>query len=152
MTSPNRALTDETVSEAADAQCPSLLLVDDEPTLRSALRRYFIRRGWHVAEAQDGEAARALLLDGDSVGGHFDAILTDMRMPRLSGMELHDLVARVDTTVANRFIFSSGDADDCDAVAFIARTGCPMLEKPFELTALLAMVEQVAREAAHRPG
>ncbi|MDZ7631424.1 MAG: response regulator [Gemmatimonadaceae bacterium] len=125
----------------------SLLLVDDEATLRSALRRFFMRRGWQVCEAEDGEQARTLLLDGDVIGGRFDAVLTDMRMPRLSGIELHALIAEVCPVLASRFVFSSGDTGDEDALAFIARTGCPVIPKPFELGELLSVVERVSAGA-----
>ncbi len=126
------------------------MLVDDEATLRSALRRFFVRRGWQVAEAEDGEHARVLLLDHQRDGIRFDAVLTDMRMPRLSGIELHGLVANADAQLARRFIFSSGDTGDDDAVEFLARCGCPMIEKPFDLASLLALVERVA--AAQQTG
>ncbi len=125
----------------------SLLLVDDEPTLRSALRRFFVRRGWQVAEAVDGEDARAMLLDGDIIGGGFDAVLTDLRMPRLSGSALHDIVAAADPAIGARFVFSSGDTFDDEAAAFIARTDRPVIPKPFELSELLALVERAATSA-----
>lgn len=91
-----------------------------------------------------------MLLDTDVVGGGFDAVITDMRMPRLTGMALHELVAQVDTNVSRRFIFSSGDAGDDEAAAYLARTDCPVVHKPFELSQLLAIVERVA--ACGAPG
>lgn len=138
------------------APCPAssgsvtraLLLVDDEATLRSALRRFFVRRGWQVCEAEDGECARAILLGGDSEVRHFDAVLSDIRMPRLSGMELYTLVARADPAIARRFIFSSGDTGDEESIDFLARTGCPVISKPFDLAALLSLVERVATAPA----
>jgi DNA-binding response OmpR family regulator len=126
----------------------AVLLVDDEATLRSALRRFFIRRGWRVGEAENGEQARAMLLDEAPRGGGYDAIITDMRMPVLSGMELHALVTGVDATLGRRFIFSSGDTGDADAAAYLAQAGCPVVAKPFELSALLSLVEHVAVTAA----
>jgi DNA-binding response OmpR family regulator len=122
----------------------SVLLVDDEAILRSALRRFFTRRGWHVCEAEDGERARALLLDGSQIGGGFDAIITDIRMPRLSGIELHDLVSVADPRVGDRFIFSSGDTGDDAALALRTRSQCPIVHKPFDLRALLSLAEAVA--------
>ncbi len=143
---PNPSLSSVTSSHAEPRATPTrtLLLVDDEATLRSALRRFFMRRGWRVVEAEDGERARAMLLDGETIGGGFDAVITDMRMPRLSGMALHDTVSRADARIGQRFIFSSGDTGDDEAVAFLARTHCPVIPKPFELSALLAVVERVA--------
>jgi DNA-binding NtrC family response regulator len=130
-----------------DAPAPpqrTLLLVDDEPTVRSALRRFFVRRGWVVDEAEDGERARSVLLDGAVIGGNFDVILTDIRMPRLSGMALYDAVTRVDPTMHERFIFSSGDLYDDESTLFLGRTQCPVAQKPFDLASLLAMVESIA--------
>lgn len=107
-----------------------------------------MRRGWRVAEAEDGEHARAMLLDGDeSDREHYDVVITDLRMPRLSGIELHTLVAQVDASLARRFIFSSGDTGDDEAVAFIAGTNCPVIPKPFELSALLALAEGIVADA-----
>jgi DNA-binding NtrC family response regulator len=150
----NQALSSATSQSAAPCAAPTrtLLLVDDEATLRSALRRFFTRRGWRVAEAEDGERARAMLLDGETIGGGYDAVITDMRMPRLTGMELHDMVSRTDARLGRRFIFSSGDMGDDDALEFIARTQCPVIPKPFELAALLAVVERVAAGSIQRAG
>ncbi|HYW49256.1 MAG TPA: response regulator [Gemmatimonadaceae bacterium] len=135
-----------TVSATDKARMRTVLVVDDESTLRSALRRFFTRRGWSVCEAEDGEHARALLLDGSVHGGGFDAVLTDVRMPRLNGMELHAMVAAIDAGIARRFIFSSGDTGDEEAVEYLERTQCPVIAKPFELGSLLALVERVASE------
>ena len=148
MISSNLPLAGATFSRATSLSAPSrsVLVVDDESTLRSALRRFFTRRGWRVVEAEDGEAARALLLDGETQGGGFDAIITDMRMPRMNGMELYAHVAAAAPAMALRFVFSSGDTGDEEAVAFLERTCCPAISKPFELGHLLSVVERVASE------
>jgi len=127
-----------------------VLVVDDESTIRSALRRFFMRRGWLVGEAVDGEHARQLLLEGETLGGGFHAVISDMRMPRLTGMALHDAVARIDGSIADRFIFSSGDTGDEEAVEFLTRTQCAVIPKPFDLPLLLSMTEHIAA-AADRP-
>ncbi len=130
--------------EPSRAASRSLLLVEDESTLRSALRRFFTRRGWQVTEAEDGEHARDVLQNASAAGARFDAVLTDMRMPRLSGMDLHAVVAASDAALAARFVFSSGDTGDAETAAFLDRTHCAVITKPFELAALLVLVEQVA--------
>lgn len=153
MISPNPRLPGSSPSAATmhDASTRSVLLVDDESTLRSALRRFFNRRGWHVCEAEDGEQARAMLLDTAVIGGGFDVVITDLRMPRLSGMALHELITRVAPGVSRRFIFSSGDTSDDEAAAYLARAHCPVVQKPFELASLLALVERTATDAARLP-
>ena len=110
-----------------------------------------MRRGWQVREAEDGEQARAMLLDSEIIGGGFDAVITDMQMPRLTGLALHEMVERVDVRVSRRFIFSSGDVGDDEAVAYLARTNCPVVQKPFELASLLAIVERIAASGATPP-
>src|SRR5262245_14850011 len=65
-----------------------ILVVDDEPNLRRVLRAQLERDGYDVHTAEDGEQALALLEDH-----HIDLVITDLRMPRLDGMELLRRVA-----------------------------------------------------------
>ena len=116
-----------------------ILVVDDEPVIRAALTRFFTRRGWQVDEAADGEAARECLLGGsDPVP--YDAVISDMRMPRLSGARLHDELQRARPELLERCIFSTGDVGSPDASAFIERTHCRVIAKPFELAELADIV------------
>jgi DNA-binding response OmpR family regulator len=120
------------------------LLVDDEPVIRFALRRFFQRQGWAVDEAEDGRAALALLLDGDGAKDPYDVVITDLRMPGLSGIELHARLERERPELLRKLILSTGDAVSPEAAAFLRRAACPVLSKPFELAELRAMVERVA--------
>ena len=82
------------------APCGSVLLVDDEASVRMAMRRFLARRGWTVSEADDGETAKALL---DPIAGlGFDLVICDLQMPRLSGREFYRWVARARPHVAQR--------------------------------------------------
>ena len=127
---------------ATSATTPArrVLLVDDEAAIRNALHRFFARRGWHVDEAADGERALACLLAGDDPVP-YDAVISDFRMPRLTGEQLHDALARERPALLERCVFSTGDVTAPDAARFRARTCCRVLEKPFELGQLAAMVE-----------
>jgi DNA-binding response OmpR family regulator len=115
--------------------------------LRRALRRFFERQGWIILEASDGEVARGLLLRVDAPGDApvIDVIVADRRMPRLGGMELHDALTVAEHPLAAHFVLASGDPDDGDVQAFGRRTGCPIVAKPFALTALLETVSRHAR-------
>jgi two-component system response regulator FixJ len=64
-----------------------LLLVDDDPHLRRSVGRLLRRAGWTVVEAQDGVEALAILVDLSP-----SVLLTDMRMPHMSGLQLIDAV------------------------------------------------------------
>ncbi|MCC7054084.1 MAG: response regulator [Gemmatimonadaceae bacterium] len=142
---PTKATSSEFATSLAATQARatgrSLLIVDDEVTIRNALRRFFVRRGWAVVDAADGEQARALLLDGAHVGAGFDAIITDMRMPHLTGIALHQCVHERCPAVAQRFIFSSGDTGDDASTGYIRGSDCAVLQKPFDLARLLALVD-----------
>jgi response regulator RpfG family c-di-GMP phosphodiesterase len=81
----------------------SLLLVDDEPNVLSALRRHF-RQRYAIHEAESGTVALAILEREE-----IDAIITDMRMPTMNGAELLRAVSiRWPTTVR---ILLTGYAD-----------------------------------------
>ncbi len=131
---------------AASAMAPQVaLIIDDEPTIRAALRRYFERRGWVVEEAADGAAALALI---ESHGDRFGVVISDLRMPGFSGIDLHDRLATERPDMLRRFVFSTGDVASREAASFVQRTSCPMLQKPFELRMLDAVVASVAQGTA----
>lgn len=117
-----------------------VLVVDDEEAIRHALARFFQRRGWVVEEAADGARALECLLRGDDPEP-YDAVISDMRMPRLTGEQLHDALTRERPQLARRCVFSTGDVSSPDTMRFAQRTGCRVLEKPFELARLAALVE-----------
>ena len=116
------------------------LVIDDEPTIRAALRRFFTRRGWTVEEAADGGAGLALLKHH----GHSIAIvICDVRMPGFSGIELHDRLAATEPALLRRFVFSTGDVASAEAASFVQRTQCPVLQKPFELRMLDEIIARI---------
>ena len=123
---------------------PRVLIIDDEASIRVALRRFFSRRGWDVAEASDGEAALAMLATADPP---YTAIISDLKMPGCSGVELHDHLARDMPELLTRIIFSTGDVASRDAAEFVQRTRCTVLRKPFELRVLDGMLTRLRDSA-----
>jgi two-component system NtrC family sensor kinase len=121
------------------------LLVDDEDVIRLALRRFFQRQGWMVDEAEDGGTALALLVGPDAAT--YDVILTDLLMPGMSGRELYARVAAARPELLSRVIVSTGDSMSPEAHEFLRRTGCPVLNKPFELAELRALIARVTGAA-----
>ena len=120
------------------------LIIDDEPSIRAALRRYFIRRGWGVEEAADGNAGLARL---EELGDRIGVVVSDLRMPGFSGIELHDRLAVDRPALLRRFIFSTGDVASSEAASFVQRTRCPVLQKPFELRMLDDIIARVVEGA-----
>ena len=116
----------------------TVLIVDDEAAIRLALRRWFVRQGWNVVEAHDGEEALARCLAAPA--GGFDLVLTDLKMPGLSGIELVDRLAKVRPDLHARVVITTGDVASPEVAALIGRTDRPLIEKPFSFEALAAAI------------
>jgi CheY-like chemotaxis protein len=93
-----------------------------------------------VTAVCDGRAALAALC-----AGTFDAVVCDLNMPHLSGMELYDLVARTRPDLATRFVFITGALGLPREAAFLERCQRPVLPKPFRVQYLRSIVRRLAR-------
>jgi CheY-like chemotaxis protein len=123
---------------------PRLFVIDDEPSIRAAIRRFLTRRGWVVEEAEDGQKALDALLH--SAPGYYDVVMCDLRMPNFSGVELHGALVQQRPDLVQRLVFSTGDVASADASSFLAGSGRPVIEKPFELAKLEEMLNHVRDE------
>ena len=130
---------------AADPRRYRALLVDDEPVIRHALRRFFQRQGWTVDDAENGAQALALLFAADAPP--YDVIISDLRMPDISGMELYERLRAERPALIERLIFSTGDSVALEISDFLRRSACPVLNKPFELAELRALVGRLVGAA-----
>lgn len=118
-------------------------MVDDEPTIRSALVRYLRRRGWDTDEAEDGRAALTKI--GKAREGDYGVVISDIRMPYYSGVELHDWLAEHRPDIFAGLIIITADLSAPGLSEFVARTPRPLIEKPFELSVLAQLIEAVLR-------
>ena len=117
--------------------------MDDEPTIRSALVRYLRRQGWEAEEAEDGQVALGKL---GRIGLHgYQVVVSDLRMPHCSGVELHDWLAENRPDLFSGLIITTGDLASPTWANFVLRTPRPMIEKPFDLAVLAQLIEAVAR-------
>jgi nitrogen-specific signal transduction histidine kinase len=120
-----------------------VLVVDDDPLVAEAVRQALATES-EVVVAPSGPEALALLAIGES----FDAIFCDLMMPEMDGMRFYDEVSYVAGAVTEVIAFLSGGVDDAATEVFLARTGRPVLEKPFDPEGLREYVrERVRREA-----
>lgn len=106
-----------------------ILLVDDEDSFRYAAMVALRRHGYRVAEAANGKEALEKIIPTRDAGDPFDLVVTDIRMPVMSGMELIDALRerRIETAVCAITCFG-----DRDLVVKLAGKGCDnYLEKPF---------------------
>ncbi|HVS17401.1 MAG TPA: response regulator, partial [Planctomycetota bacterium] len=122
-----------------------LVVVDDEPMLREMLTSFGRRQGWRVECAADGESALRLLSESEDAP---DCVLCDLRMPGLDGEQLLERVRALDPSLAERFLFQSGDVGSAEAAAVGQATGLPVLAKPLSFEHLREWIEAAA---ARRP-
>jgi len=115
---------------------PTLLLVDDEARILSSLRRSLRREGWRVLTA--GTPAEALrLLDEEPI----DAVLSDHKMPGMSGLEVLEAAARRRPDAAR--ILISGWPDEIPAGRLEALGILALVPKPWDD----AELKRILREA-----
>ena len=123
-----------------------VLVVDDEPTICTSVRR-MLRPECEVVVAHSGLAAAQIL-------GHdqrFDAIICDVMMPDLSGLELHQMVADHAPELAERFLLISGGTHNGELSQQVQRSPLPFLHKPFTPQQLRSMVLVDATTAPSQP-
>ncbi|HVE78967.1 MAG TPA: response regulator [Gemmatimonadaceae bacterium] len=120
-----------------------VLVVDDELAIRTALRRFFARRHWEVEEAENGEVALARLL-ADGGDSRYALVISDLKMPGLTGIELHDRLLALRPRLLDRLILSTGDTASGEVVEFVERTRCRVLQKPFELSVIAQVADTLA--------
>ena len=118
-----------------------VLIVDDEETIRQALTRFYQRRGWVVTQAEDGSRALERLIRGSEP---YDLVISDMKMPDFSGIELHAALTEMRPELVDRLLFCTGDVDSPAVSSFVADTNCRVLLKPFDLRTLAALSDDIA--------
>ncbi|HTN53223.1 MAG TPA: ATP-binding protein [Anaeromyxobacter sp.] len=122
-----------------------VLVVDDDPLVARAIVRTLGKS--HEVETVAAAAEALARLDS---GRRYDAILCDLMMPQMTGMELHERLASGDPDHARRMIFVTGGAFTERAAEFLRSTPNPCLEKPFDADVLRLVVERAARAAEER--
>jgi CheY-like chemotaxis protein len=132
----------EVTQAPGNAQLPNVLVCDDEDAIRGLLARLLEREGLYAVTAASGAEALELL-DRERV----DVVLSDHRMPGMSGLELQDEIARLHPHLGRRFILMSGDPGDPDLAAFAAARGLVILPKPF---APHLVLRDIVRDVAAR--
>ncbi len=115
-----------------------ILVVDDEPHILHYMHATLEGWGHSVEVARDG--GRALV---QIAADEFDVIITDLRMPDMSGREFYDALRRDRPELIRRIVFSTGDTVRGDTLEFLEAQGRPCLQKPFSLVELRQVLGQL---------
>lgn len=116
-----------------------VLIVDDEPSLRSSVEAFGRLRGFSVVTAEDGFAGLRAV-----EGQTFDAVVCDLRMPGMDGLAFHEALRSSRPGLAERTIFITGDVMDVSGrLGPVSRQ--PVLPKPFTFERLEEALAGVVR-------
>lgn len=113
-----------------------VLVVDDEPLILETLEAFLRHSGMEPILARDGEEAIGHVRDSQ-----FDAVLSDIRMPNMDGLQFFDAAVAHDKRYRERFVFMSGDLVRESTREFVSESGCPCLEKPFNMQQVLDLLQ-----------
>ncbi len=124
---PVRSQDDEAMPDAMTS--PRILLADDEANIRRVLGALLEKNGFEVHAEPDGEAALGRVRTSPS--GTFDAVISDIRMPRLDGMGLLRALLQEDPQLPVVLLTAHGSVDS--AVEAVKAGAFDYLEKPFDI-------------------
>ena len=139
ISAPSSARITRAMSAIVDRDAKRLLIVDDEDTIRTALARFMRARGYEVDTAESAEMALELL-----ARDKFHVVLSDIRMPGMSGVDLVSRALALDPDLAIVILSALNDAPT--ATQALSRGALDYLMKPVELAELHAAVGRALKK------
>jgi CheY-like chemotaxis protein len=121
---------------AADGE-QRVLIIDDDRDVGMAVAR--LLKPIPVVFAQSAAGALGRI----AAGGRFGAIICDIHMPGIDGMQFHDELAAQAPSMARRILYMTGAVDSERLEQFLKRTGCRCILKPFQGAELRAAVAEL---------
>jgi len=129
---------DEIEPGAHTFELKALLLVDDDKQLATALQWILADENFLVDVAFDGEEAML------KVRAHeYDAVICDLKMPRLRGDEFYLRARELRPSLSDCFIFITGFATDPQIRTFLIEQEVKFLVKPFPIHGLISCVKEL---------
>src|SRR5579871_3804608 len=112
----------------------TVLIVDDEQLIRRSISKRLGAAGYHVLEAEDGRAAVEQARTG------IDLVILDYRLPDLDGLTVLKQIRQIDPDVLVVLLTAYASVET--AVEAMKLGAYHFMNKPFDLEALAALVEQ----------
>ena len=122
------------------------LVVDDEPVIRSLYSEVLEAMGFKVDTASNGMEGLERLK-----AGAYNLIISDIRMPKLTGIEFLLGADRVRAGSQERFIFTTGVLDSLSAHEYMIATERPCIMKPAKVDQIQQTVLEFLREHGTSP-
>jgi len=138
----NMLETEQLPSELAVRGAPTVLIAEDDADLRAMMAQTFTGRGFQVETYRDGaQLLDALLVRFEQLGAPPDLVVTDVRMPGRTGLEVISQLRRFDSVTRVIVVTAFADEQTKD----IARAlGAKLFSKPFDLDELIEAASGVA--------
>jgi PAS domain S-box-containing protein len=133
-------------TEGSRGGSETILLVEDEQTVRTVAARVLLNQGYAILEASNGEEALALL---DRLDGRVDLVLTDVVMPEMGGIELAGHIA--DKWPRLKVAYMSGYAEGDKLQSGPPEFERSFLPKPFSAESLMLKVRELLDAEAKSP-
>jgi len=123
----------------------SVLIVDDEESIREIIQEGLSARGMKAETFESSEAALAYLATNSC-----DAILCDFNLPGMNGEQLFERLQAGQASKQPRFVFMTGDLFDPTVAERYRQKGAAILQKPFQISALAALLAELLKpQPAH---
>jgi two-component system, cell cycle sensor histidine kinase and response regulator CckA len=116
----------------------TILIVEDEPLMLRLLEKFFSRHGYRVLTAEDGEQAVEIYR---SYRHRIDAVLLDMRLPKIMGGEVFRRMKDENPTV--KVVMASGFLEPEVKAEMIGAGAKHFISKPYKLDELLGIFKRV---------
>jgi len=127
-----------------------ILVVDDEPVVAHTLK--VLLSGEHeLVVTQSGAEALEVLRQEGANPPNYDAVLCDLMMPTMTGMDFYRLLESRLPAVAQRTLFMTGGAFTPLAQQFVQNTHRPLLGKPFSNQELLQFLQSALETVGYAP-
>ena len=120
----------------------TILVIDDEPSVRRALTRLLRRDGYCVGTASNGHHALAQLQ-----ARCYDMIVCDLHMPGLDGPAFYAILTRQYPALRQRVIFLTGDSGSVASTRFLTQCGRPWLPKPCPIATIRRAIRHVLQSS-----
>jgi len=121
----------------ADSNVPTVVIADDEPSVRLLVQATVAEDNLRVIEAEDGDEAWALIQEWRP-----KVVLLDVRMPGRTGLEILSAIKADSNLAETRVILLTASAAESDIAAGLAAGADAYLTKPFSPRELLARLDE----------
>lgn len=124
---------------------PRAIIVDDDPSVRTLLERFLMKKGYEVLSVPDPTFCHVYKKHEEECTAHHvcsDVLITDYMMPKMNGIELLQLQSRrkCKLTNANKAVISGMLTHEVKQA--IDSLGCTVISKPFSLEEIAEWLEE----------